>query len=141
MSSLLEDSQPPQLQRTNQIKEQVQGPNTRLYGRLVQGLQTDLVITNFTNKTLLVLTQLRKLGTVLEISRDSVRNAAEGSSGRTVYTITTLLGSEDEEILLFARILAERLNLAKPVLLTLAVKQLDNNKIRELVNFVAEKFE
>jgi hypothetical protein len=39
----------------------------------------------------LVLT-CRKLGTVLEVSRDAVRNPTEGSSGPTVFTVKTLLG-------------------------------------------------
>ena len=34
----------------------------------------------------------RKLGTVVEVSRDSVRNPTEGSSGRTVFSVRTLLG-------------------------------------------------
>ena len=34
----------------------------------------------------------RKIGTVVEISKDTVTNAVEGSSGRTVYTVNTLLG-------------------------------------------------
>jgi hypothetical protein len=34
----------------------------------------------------------RKLGTVLEVSRDAVRNPTEGSSGPTVFTVKTLLG-------------------------------------------------
>jgi hypothetical protein len=34
----------------------------------------------------------RKLGTVLEVSKDAVRNPSEGSSGRTVFSVKTLLG-------------------------------------------------
>jgi hypothetical protein len=35
----------------------------------------------------------RKLGTVIEVSRDTVKNPAEGSSGRVVFSVKTLLGN------------------------------------------------
>ena len=50
------------------------------------------------------------------------------------------LGQYTEELNLFGRILAEKLSIKKPVLLTLAVKQLDAAKIRELVSFVVDKY-
>lgn len=137
MSSLLEEPAP-QRNATAQRKEE--GPSTKSYGKLIQDHQTDLVITRFTNRTLIILTQLRKLGTVVEIIRDQARNPAEGSSGKAVYTIYTLLGQESEELHLFARILAGKLNITKPVLLTLAVKDLTNAKIKDLINFVVEKY-
>jgi len=136
MSSLLEEPAP----QRNAQQPAVVGPSSKSYGKLIKGLQTDLVITRYTNRTLIILTQLRKLGTVLEIQRDTARNPAEGSSGRAVYTITTLLGQESEELHLFARILAEKLKVIKPVLLTVAVKNLDQAKIKDLVAFVTEKY-
>jgi len=112
----------------------------RSFGRLVEGQHTDLVISIYSDRILIVLTQLRKLGTVLEITRDTVRNPAEGSSGRAVFSVTTLLGLECEEQHLLGRILADKLNIKKPILLTLAVKQLNNKKIKDLVQFVLDKF-
>lgn len=136
MSSLLEEPIP----QRNPEPKTVSCPTVRTFGRAVQGQHTDLVISIYTDRILIVLTQLRKLGTVLEITRDTVRKPAEGSSGRAIFSVNTLLGVEREEQHLLARILAEKLDIKKPVLLTLAVKQLNNQKIKDLVQFVLDKF-
>ena len=52
----------------------------------------------------------------------------------------SLAGQESEELHLFGRILAEKLKVIKPVLLTVAVKNLDQAKIKDLVAFVTEKY-
>jgi len=136
MSSLLEENIP----QRNASAVQPARPDTRSFGRTINGQQTDLVITKFANRDFIVLTQLRKLGTVVEITRDTVRNPAEGSSGRAVFSVNILLGTDNEEVHLFGRILAEKLGITKPILLTLGVKQLDKDITRSLIEFVAEKY-
>lgn len=135
MSSLLEESVPVRAQEV-----EVRGPHIISFGRDICGKHTDLVVSKYFNRTLVVLTQLRKLGTVLEVSRDAVRNPTEGSSGRTVFSVRTLLGQASEEVDLLARMLAERIDLTNPLVLTVGVKDLDVPTVKALVTFVAENF-
>jgi hypothetical protein len=53
---------------------------------------------------------------------------------------TRLSGQASEEVDLLARMLAERIDLTHPLLLTVGAKQLDIPTIKDLVAFVAEKF-
>jgi hypothetical protein len=53
---------------------------------------------------------------------------------------THLSGQASEEVDLLARMLAERIDLTHPLLLTVGAKQLDIPTIKDLVTFVAEKF-
>jgi len=137
MSSLLEESLP---ERNSIVTHEPAKPDTRTFGRTILGKQTDLVITKFASRDIIVLTQLRKLGSVIEISQDTVRNSLEGSTGRSVFSVNTLLGQESEDVNLFGRVLAEKLNIRKPILLTLGIKQFDHTMIRPLIEFVEENF-
>lgn len=135
MSSLLEEAVP-----VREAETEPQGPVSRTFGRDIRGKHTDLIITRYTNRTLVILTQLRKLGIVLEVSRDTVRNPTEGSSGRAVFSVKTLLGQDSEEVHLLGRMLAERVDLTNPLLLTVGAKDLDIPTAKELASFVAEHF-
>jgi hypothetical protein len=53
---------------------------------------------------------------------------------------THLSGQASEEVDLLARMLAERVDLTHPLLLTVGAKQLDIPTIKDLVAFVAENF-
>jgi hypothetical protein len=47
-------------------------------------------------------------------------------------------GQDSEEIHLLGRMLAERVDLTNPLILTVGAKALDIPTVKELVNFVAE---
>jgi len=136
MSSLLEEPIP----QRNQSAPVVQtGPKSGSFGRQISGDHTDLVITKYSNSTLIVITQLRKFGTVLQVNCEKGRNLVESGS-RVVYTVSTLLGKDSEELDLFARVLAEKLTLTHPLIITVGVKTFTQEHIKPFVDFILEKY-
>ena len=106
----------------------------------VCGVRTELLITRFTDKLLLTITQLNKFGTWLQLDREAVRPDGQdtGSVTSHVYTCTVLLGQDTEEVQFLGRTLAEKLGTDKTVILTVGVKSLTVPLALELVKFVSE---
>ena len=89
----------------------------------VSGVRTELLVTRFTDKLLLTITQLNKFGTWLQLDRAVVRPDRQdtGSVTRHVYTCTVLLGQDTEEVQFLGRTLIEKLDTDKTVILTVTV--------------------
>jgi hypothetical protein len=134
MSSLLEEVQP---NRPEPKEPESAGPATKLVGAVVSGVHTDLVVTRYTDNIFVCVTQLGKLGTIVQVERDQVRAGEEGGK-KVVYSSTVLLGQDSEEIQFLARVLAERSQLNKPMVLCVGIKGLSIKLALELVDFVMQ---
>ena len=106
----------------------------------VSGVRTELLVTRFSDKLLLTVTQLNKFGTWLQLDRAAVRPDGQdtGSVTRQVYTCTVLLGQDTEEVQFLGRTLAEKLDTDKTVILTVGVKNLTVPSALELAKFVSD---
>jgi len=131
--SLLEETQPT---RPEPEEPRGGGPSTFVKVGLVSDVQTDLVVTKYKDKLFVAVTQLGKLGTITEVRREQVQGAAGDHGGRIVYSCQVLLGQDTEEIHLIARILAEKLELDKPLVLCVGVKGLTVELAKKLVDFI-----
>jgi len=134
MSSLLEEVQP---DRPEPKEPESAGPATTLVGAIVDSVHTDLVVTRYSDNTFVCVTQLGKLGTIVQVERDQVRSGEEGGK-KLVYSSTVLLGQDSEEIQFLARVLAERSQLTKPLVLCVGVKGLTIKLALELVDFIMQ---
>lgn len=137
MASLLDDSLP-STQNPRVIPEEISGPVTEKFGTLLAGIHTDLVISRFADRTLVVVTQIRKLGKIVQVEKDQVKGPLP-SGNRSVYTVSSLLGQNTEETVVLARILAEKLNITKPLILCIGIKDLSPKTIKLIVNFILSK--
>lgn len=136
-SSLLEEPLP-----ERPVPEPVSSaPDTVIHSALVHEVFTELVVTRYSDRLFLAVTQLGKLGTILEARREKVQEGAvQGAgAGRTVYSVAVLLGQEREEVTLLARILAEKLQLTQPLVLCVGVKDISAQTVRGLVDFILSK--
>ena len=106
----------------------------------VSGVPTELLITRFTDKLLLTVTQLGKFGTWLQLDRAAIRPDGQETGHLTshVYTCTVLLGQDTEEVQFLGRTLAEKLGTDKTVILTVGVKNLTVPLALELAKFVSD---
>ena len=113
-------------------------PNTILHAAIVSGVHTDLLISRYQDKLFISITQLCKLGTILLVEKETVKTGdSRTEDGRLVFSSSVLLGQDSEELQLLARVLAEKLNLSSPLVLTVGVKQLSLPLISDLVKFVS----
>ena len=113
---------------------------TSTFATSLCGRHTDLVVTRFSDKTLVVVTQVGKLGTVLDIARDAVDTPGAAPGTRPVYSVSVLLGRDTEEVLLLGRMLAEKLASDKPLLVCVGIKDLTPAVAAQVVKYVASKF-
>jgi hypothetical protein len=119
-------------------------PVTTLNTTKVNGVNTDLVITDYSDRLFIVVSQLGKLGTICEARREKAQSQQGGvvgdeGAGRPVYTVSTLLGKEIEEVELVARLLAEKLALGKPIVVCVAVKGITFALAKQLADLVIER--
>jgi len=113
-------------------------PSTVLQAAIISGVHTDLLISRYSDKLFISLTQLGKLGTILLVEKETVKTGdARTEDGRLVFSSQVLLGQDSEELQLLARVLAEKLNLSSPLVLTVGVKQLSLPLVSDLVKFVS----
>ena len=113
-------------------------PSTVLHAALLSGVHTDLLISKYSDKLFISLTQLGKLGTILLVEKEAVKTGdARTEDGRQVFSSQVLLGQDSEELHLLARVLAEKLNLSSPLVLTVGVKHLSLPLVSDLVKFVS----
>jgi len=118
------------------------GPTTVTRVGNVSGVKTDLAITQFSDKLLLHLTQLGKFGSWLQVERQTVRKGDfVDNAAKHVYACTVLLGQDTEELHFFARTLAEKLNITKPLVISVGVKNLTVPLALELVKFVCDNIQ
>ena len=72
------------------------------------------------------------------VEKETVKTGdARTKDGRLVFSSQVLLGQDSEELQLLARVLAEKLNLSSPLVLTVGVKQLSLPLVSDLVKFVS----
>ena len=112
-------------------------PNTVLRAAVLSGVHTDLLITKYSDKLFVSVTQLGKLGTILLVEKEAVKTGdSRTEDGRLVFSSQVLLGQDSEELHLLARVLAEKLNLSSPLVLSVGVKHLSLPLVTDLVKFV-----
>ena len=106
----------------------------------------DIVINQFSDNILIIVTDISKPGSIFQITRDNSKrteklNCFGGSE--FLYSVELVLGAESPELVTTARFLAQSLNQEKPILLTLGFKNpkisLAPPKVKSLVSFIKEQ--
>lgn len=112
-------------------------PDTLLHAALISGEHTDLLISRYSDKLFISLTQLGKIGTIVLVEREAVKTGdARNEDGRQVFSSQVLLGQDCEELQLLARVLAEKLHLTSPLVLTVGVKHLTFALVTDFIKLV-----
>lgn len=84
-------------------------------GVIINEIHTDIVVKNYRNRIFLVITQFKKFGSIITVTR-------EEAAKTDVYTIKTILGKDDDETHVAARYIAEQTGIQKPLLVSICLK-------------------
>ena len=115
------------------------GPATVTNVGHVAGDKTDLAITHFSDRLLICITQINKFGSWLQVERETVKKGDfVDTAAKHVYSCQVLLGQDTEELHFLARTLAEKINITKPLVLSVGVKDLSVPLALEIVKFISE---
>jgi len=94
---------------------------------------TDISISKFSDKLFVIITQIGKVGNLIEIRRDIAQKDDPSSS---VYNIKFLLGGHNEEIYFAARILANFIPSDQTIILGLCLKDYQQSTLRQLGDYI-----
>ncbi|XP_077260638.1 proteasome assembly chaperone 3-like [Temnothorax americanus] len=101
----------------------------RACGIVTNGHHTDIVLKSYSNRTLLIVTHFKKLGTLLTINRESAVNGYNSD----VFSIKTVFGSDNNDVHVAARYIAQQINIEKPLLLSIALKDYNLETLKSIV--------
>ncbi|XP_025159647.1 proteasome assembly chaperone 3-like [Harpegnathos saltator] len=93
------------------------------------------------NRTLLIITHFKKFGTLLTINRDSSINGASVddvplNTNSDVFTIKTHFGSDNNDVHVAARYIAQRIDIEKPLFLSIALKDYNIETLKAIVTAI-----
>ncbi|XP_037288047.2 proteasome assembly chaperone 3 isoform X2 [Rhipicephalus microplus] len=99
----------------------------------IEGCDTDISIMEFTDKLFIVISQYKKLGTLVLVTKD----AANCDDPKTlVYTTKVLFGKDEAEVEAAAKNIAKTIETSKTILLSLALKKFSPTIVRSIVSAV-----
>ncbi|XP_047986455.1 proteasome assembly chaperone 3-like [Leguminivora glycinivorella] len=101
----------------------------------IDDVPTEVVLAEYTDKTLLILSQYQKIGSMLTVQKDEVHNPL-GSSD--IYTTNVIFGATGEEQQVGARYLAEAIKITKPLNIFINLKSYDIETLKACVDIIQD---
>ncbi|XP_071843252.1 proteasome assembly chaperone 3-like isoform X1 [Apostichopus japonicus] len=97
---------------------QVAKPHSKKGAAVINGNHTDVVCIGYEDKTMLIVSQYQKMGSMVYITKDG----APIDNKRQGFTTNVLLGEDKPVLHVFARNLAEVVYAGKPIVMGIALK-------------------
>lgn len=101
----------------------------------IDDVATEVVLAEYTDKTLLIISQFQKIGSMLMIQRDQVHSPLGVDN---IYTTKVIFGATGEEQQVAARYLAEELNITKPLCIFINLKSYDIETVKACKDIVLD---
>lgn len=98
--------------------------NFRIFAANVVETPTDYVFGEFADKYMLIITQFGKVGSLLKVVVDTV------NEDTPVYSVNVIFGAVGEEQEAAARLIAEKINIQKPLMLFLSLKDYSRESVK-----------
>lgn len=101
----------------------------------IDDVPTEIVIAEYSDKTMLIISQYQKIGTMLMINRDQVHSPL-GSDD--IYTTKVIFGATGEEQQVAARYLAEAIKITKPLCIFINLKSYDIETVKACKDIILD---
>ncbi|XP_064626770.1 proteasome assembly chaperone 3-like [Lineus longissimus] len=99
---------------------------------LINDIHTEVVCSNYNDVAFIIVTQYQKMGTLMDITKDVVLE----DRGDATYTTKVLLGKDEPILHVIAKQIVTKINLKKPVLLSLALKDTSRETLRAILGLL-----
>lgn len=110
---------------------------TRRFQRVLQGIETDFIFSGYTDRVLIVATQIGTVGTVLHASPEV------SMEGNATFTVSTMFGRRDQdELVVCARRIVEgatKGGCTRPLIICLGLKSPSIATVKAVVETVLEQ--
>lgn len=101
----------------------------------IDDVATEVVLAEYTDRTLLIISQFQKIGSMLMIQRDQVHSPLGVDN---IYTTKVIFGATGEEQQVAARYLAEELNITKPLCIFINLKSYDIETVKACKDIILD---
>lgn len=101
----------------------------------IDEIPTEIVLVEYSDKTLLIISQFEKMGSMLQVLKDQVHSPL-GSND--IYSTKVIFGATGEETQVAARYLAEGLAIQNPLYLFLNLKTCDIETVKACKDIVLD---
>eukprot|EP01088_Endostelium_zonatum_P009091 TRINITY_DN22289_c0_g1_i1.p1 TRINITY_DN22289_c0_g1~~TRINITY_DN22289_c0_g1_i1.p1 ORF type:complete len:201 (-),score=56.96 TRINITY_DN22289_c0_g1_i1:28-630(-) len=109
------------------------------FAKKVDGVATEFVVTFYSDQIFILITQLKKVGTIIKVTQDDTAGEYDELSGEPNISLRVLLGKRDSpEIEILARQLGQLWS-PKPILLCTGIKNLEKTGIKRIVDIIKEE--
>nr|XP_034171946.1 proteasome assembly chaperone 3-like [Osmia lignaria]XP_034171947.1 proteasome assembly chaperone 3-like [Osmia lignaria] len=98
------------------------------------GHHTDIALKIYSNRVLIIATHFKKFGSLITVTKGSSFHQFNNS----IFSAKVLFGRDDIEIVAAARYIAEQINLDKPLLISLSLKNYEPDTLRAIANALKE---
>lgn len=101
----------------------------------IDNVPTEIVIADYIDKTMLIISQYQKIGSMMTIQRDQIHSPLGTDN---IYTTKVIFGATGEEQQVAARYLAEALNITKSLCIFLNLKSYDIETVKACKDIILE---
>ncbi|KAF7992156.1 hypothetical protein HCN44_001481 [Aphidius gifuensis] len=99
---------------------------------LIDGIHTDIVTNIYKDRVFLIITQYKKFGCMINVSRESSLKQFNSHT----YSTEVVFGKDTEEINAVARYIGEAIDIDRPLLLSLALKSYEPKTIKKIIQVI-----
>lgn len=139
MASVLDDSLETLKAFDANIQEQHASVKSQVFAKLINGIHTDFAVIVYRNRMFVVVTQFGKIGNLYSVCRESMqKNGIISASSLFIFDINCVLGAESEEAVQAVRLLAEKLDISRPLLVSLTLPALDHPTVIQIAEAILE---
>lgn len=120
------------------IKHSEQGSTQKFFKSIaadIDDVQTEIVLVEFSDKTLLLASQYQRIGSLLMIQKDEVHSPLGKND---IYTTKVIFGTTGEDQQVAARYLAEALQITKPLCIFLSLKSYDVETVKACKDIILD---
>lgn len=101
----------------------------------IDDVSTEIVLAEYSDKILLIVSQYQKIGSMLMIQKDQVQSSL---SNTDIYTTKVIFGATGEEQQVAARYLAEAIKISKPLCIFINLKSYDIETIKACKDIILD---
>lgn len=101
----------------------------------IDNVATEIVLADYNDKILLIVSQYQKIGSMLMIQRDQVHSPL---GTENIFTTKVIFGATGEEQQVAARYLAEAINITKPLCIFISLKSYDIETVKACKDIILD---
>ncbi|KAI4484513.1 hypothetical protein M0804_007079 [Polistes exclamans] len=107
---------------------------SHVYAINTGGYHTDIAVTVYSNRIFLIVSHFKKLGSLITVNRESALNQFSNN----IFSTKVIFGKDEVDVHAAARYMAEQINIDRPMLLSMCLKDYNTEILKTIINSINE---